>query len=166
MPPATLEQIRIDEATWAAGSPERQHEWRLAISEVLEEGRFDGELPSPARALITISPGVLRVDLTCGGAPLDSHSIPLSQLLPLVDEYINTCVEMTKIGVGSNSPRLEALDIAKRLTHDEGGELCAGVISSLRPDHATGRRLFTLLLTLLHDTTQLAAPPHRVHPGL
>jgi uncharacterized protein (UPF0262 family) len=166
MAAATLEQILIDEHTWSSGSPERKHEWRLAINEVLEEGVFAAELPAPARAQVSLQPGRVRVEVVCDGAEVAVHELREKELKPLVDEYINTCREMTKLGTGSNSPRLEALDIAKRITHDEAGELIAGALPSLRPDHATGRRLFTLLITLLHDTTKLAAPPHRVRSGL
>ena len=35
MPAATLEDLRIDEATWNSGSAERKHEWRLAIHEIM-----------------------------------------------------------------------------------------------------------------------------------
>ena len=72
--------------------------------------------------------------------------------------------EMSKLSVGGNSPRLEALDIAKRITHDEAGEAIASAMRGL-PDHATARRLFTLLVTLYHDTTRLAAPAHKGHQG-
>jgi uncharacterized protein (UPF0262 family) len=166
MAAATLEQIRIDETTWSAATPERKHEWRLAINEVVEEGVFAAELPGPARAEVSLRPGRVRVQVWCDGTELAVHELRERELKPLVDEYLNTCREMTKIAAGSNSPRLEALDIAKRLTHDEAGELIAAALPSLRPNHATGRRFFTLLITLLHDTTKLAAPPHRVRSGL
>lgn len=164
MAAATVEQILIDEVTWSAGSPERKHEWRLAINEVLEEGSFAAELPAPARLDVSLQPGRVRVEVMVDGQRLDMHELRERELKPLIEEYLHTCTEMTKLG--SNSPRLEALDIAKRLTHDEAGELMVTALPSLKPDHATGRRLFTLLLTLLHDTTKLAAPPHRVRSGL
>ena len=158
---AALLQIRIDEATWSQGSPDRRHEWRLAINEILEEGWYDGEAEG-LEAHVLIGSGKVRFELRRGAEPVATHELPLGELQPFIDEYINTCREMTKLGVGTNSPRLEALDIAKRLTHDEAGELVARTLSSLKPDHATGRRIFTLLVTLFHDTTKLAAPPHRV----
>src|SRR5438045_1179724 len=57
-----LTELRIDEQTWASGSPERRREWRLAVSEVVQEGRF--ELPDGVSgpltallAIITTGPG-------------------------------------------------------------------------------------------------------------
>ena len=40
MPEGKLTELLIDDATWSAGSPVRRHEWRLAINEILLEGRF------------------------------------------------------------------------------------------------------------------------------
>jgi len=159
----TLEQLRIDEATWASGPPERQHEWRLACNEIVEEGNFeiaDGAA-GPFRGLVGVAPGRLYIELRGGEALVGAHELPLARIESLIDEYIRTIVEMGKVS-GRNSPRLEALDIAKRITHDEAGEEIRAAIPSLRPDLATARRFFTLFVTLFHDTTKLAAPPHRV----
>jgi uncharacterized protein (UPF0262 family) len=165
MPAATLADLRIDEATWSAGSGDRRHEWRLAIQEVLSEGTFESDdgLTGPFHGLVKLEPGRVRFEWAdaVGGA-LAASEIPKNQIEPLVKEYMQTIVEMSKLGVGSNSPRLEALDIAKRITHDEAGEVIESHLRGLRPDHPTSRRIFTLLVTLFHDTTKLAAPPHRV----
>ena len=165
MPSASLSDLRIDETTWTSGTPERRHEWRLAINEILSEGSFEAEVvfEGPVHGLVRLEPGKVRFDLLdAQGRPLASSEIPKSQIEPLVKEYMQTIVEMTKLGVGSNSPRLEALDIAKRITHDEAGELIVTHLGGYKPDHPTARRFFTLLVTLFHDTTKLAAPPHRV----
>ena len=76
----------------------------------------------------------------------------------IMAEYMETIGEMAKLGVSQNSPRLEALDIAKRITHDEAGETVVSLLGALKPDHATARRFFTLLVTLLYDTTRLGHP--------
>jgi uncharacterized protein (UPF0262 family) len=160
---ATLERLRIDEATWASGTPERQHEWRLACNEIVEEGQFEApvNLAGPYRGLVGVSPGRLYLELRGAEQLLGTHELPLQRIESLINEYIRTIVEMNKVP-GANSPRLEALDIAKRITHDEAGEQIRASIASLRPDLPTARRFFTLFVTLIHDTTKLAAPPHRV----
>jgi len=160
MPSASLTELRIDETTWKGGTPERRHEWRLAINEILSEGSFELEAAvdggGPFHGLVRLEPGKVRFDLLdAQGKPLASSEIPKQEIEPLVKEYMQTIVEMTKLGVGTNSPRLEALDIAKRITHDEAGETVVTMLGSLKPDHATARRFFTLLVTLLHDTTRL-----------
>jgi uncharacterized protein (UPF0262 family) len=154
-----LTDILIDDATWATGSPTRRHEWRLIIDELLHEGHFtlpDGV--AGARAMVTMAGTRMTFEVRgADGRSVSKHDLPLHVLRPLVVEYIETITEMAKLTVSQGSPRLEALDIAKRITHDEAGETVIGLLGSLKPDHATARRLFTLLVTLLHDTTRLDA---------
>lgn len=164
MPEGRLTELLIDDATWSAGSTARRHEWRLAIDEILHEGRFT--LPADvaaARALVTVAPTRVLFDVRADdGRMVSHHELPLSVLRPLMAEYLETITEMSKLGVSANSPRLEALDIAKRITHDEAGEAVLSLLADVKPDHATARRFFTLLVTLLHDTTRLGtAHPRR-----
>jgi uncharacterized protein (UPF0262 family) len=161
MPARGLKELLIDDATWSAGSTARRHEWRLAINEILQEGRF--ALPDAAdegaTALVTLGPTRVIVDVRAPGGVVIAHrELPLEQLRPLMTEYMETITEMSKLVASANSPRLEALDIAKRITHDEAGETVVALLGELAPDHATARRFFTLLVTLLYDTTRLAGP--------
>jgi len=175
-----ISELRIDEATWAAGSEARQVEWRLLCADVIEEGRLGWEPPSEGardvpidakrRGRVRLGPGDVRLELLDHSAGWDddaavSDAVRLQTLVPLVDEYLNVCRDMTKMGLaqGTHSPRLEALDIAKRITHDEAAELIQTSLTTLRPDHGTARRLFSLFVTLLRDTTKLSARPHTVH---
>jgi uncharacterized protein (UPF0262 family) len=157
MPEGRLTELLIDDATWSAGSTVRRHEWRLAIDEILQEGRF--QLPDgleSSKATVTLAPTRVLFDVRAAdGHVVSRHELPLEVLRPLMAEYMETIVEMSKLRLSQNSPRLEALDIAKRLTHDEAGETVLGLLGTLKPDHGTARRFFTLLVTLLHDTTRL-----------
>jgi uncharacterized protein (UPF0262 family) len=159
MPEGRLAELLIDDATWSAGSTARRHEWRLAINEILQEGRF--RLPQGvegARAIVTVAATRVLFDVRgADGHVVAQKQLPLEALRPLMAEYMETITEMSKLGVSANSPRLEALDIAKRITHDEAGETVLSLLGELGPDHGTARRFFTLLVTLLHDTTRLGA---------
>jgi uncharacterized protein (UPF0262 family) len=152
-----LTELLIDDATWSAGSTLRRREWRSAIDELLQEGRF--QLPDgDARAIVTLAPTQVLFEVRgLDGRVLSQQSLPLATLRPLMGEYMETIGEMSKLKLSANSPRLEALDIAKRLTHDEAGETVVTLLGPLKPDHSTGRRFFTLLVTLLHDTTKLGS---------
>jgi uncharacterized protein (UPF0262 family) len=155
MPAGRLTELLIDDATWSAGTTVRRHEWRLAINEVIQEGRF--ELPDgESRATVTLAPTRVVVEIRgADGRVSARYELPLATVRPLMAEYMETIGEMAKLGVSANSPRLEALDIAKRITHDEAGETVGALLGALRPDHGTARRFFTLLVTLLYDTTRL-----------
>lgn len=156
-----LVELLIDDATWASGTKARRQEWRLAVDEVLNEGVFEFPRGGPHRALLTVLPTQVLLDVHApdGRAVAQIH-MPVDELRPRMAEYMDVVQEMSKLGVGSNSPRLEALDIAKRLVHDEAGDLVEELCRPLAPDHATARRLFTLLVTLFYDTTTLAASFH------
>jgi uncharacterized protein (UPF0262 family) len=154
MAEATLRELHLDEATWGAGTQVRRHEWRLAIAEVVQEGRFDASENGAAEALLRVGDRRATLEVSHDDDLLKLE-LPIDELRPLMEEYINTIREMAKLRVGSNSPRLEALDIAKRITHDEAGETLRLAMRGFRPDHSTARRLFTLLVTLFHDTTTL-----------
>lgn len=159
----TLIEILVDDNTWAAGSEARRREWRLCIDEVLKEGIFSPQSSTlasasgPLRLLLTVALEALIFDLRdVKGLPFARHAVGRELLHPSMREYLNICLEMSKQRLGNNSPRLEALDIAKRIVHDEAGDLVRSLLPSLNPDHGTARRIFTLLVTLVFDTTRLS----------
>jgi uncharacterized protein (UPF0262 family) len=155
-----LADIRIDDATWDAASKARRAEWRQALGELLEEHHV--EAPEPLHLLITVERGFVVIDArTEAGAPFARIQLPFERLSPHFKEYFDICRDMGKLSESQHSPRLEALDIAKRLAHDEAAEMLCELCKPLQPDHATCRRLFTLLVTLHFDTTRLLLPHHR-----
>jgi len=154
-----LSALRLDEQTWQSGTPTRQAEWRQCIEEILAEGIFGEGKGEPVqkgqRGLLTILPTAIELSLTVGDEGKVVHRIPVQSVRPLMAEYMETIRQMARLPHGQNSPQLEALDIAKRITHDEAGELVAAMLPSLRPSHGTARRIFTLLVTVFHDTTRI-----------
>lgn len=161
-----LVELRLDAELWERGSAARKLEWQGAIRDFVETAAIDVDLPeAPTEAASHLghaTNGLLLVlhrpdDTT--RAPLCAATIPQQRVSPLVDEYAQICAELVR--PGHAPPRLEALDIAKRLVHDEGGEVLQGLLLPLHLDHQTARRLFTLIVTVLVDTTQLAIRPHR-----
>ena len=138
----------------------------MCIDEIMSEGAF-GEDGAPIAkgqcALLTVLPTAVELTLRAGDAPPVVHRVSVQALRPLMGEYMDTIQQMARMPHGQNSPQLEALDIAKRITHDEAGELVAGLLPSLKPSHGTARRIFTLLVTVFHDTTRIAVS-HPVRP--
>jgi uncharacterized protein (UPF0262 family) len=67
--------------------------------------------------------------------------------------------ELARADVQGGLARLEALDVAKKVTHDKAGRLLQRRCVDLEIDHPTARRLFSLLFALRVDTTRL----HGVH---
>lgn len=155
-----LTDIRLDETTWTRGSRERRLEWRVALRELLEEHRFDAGMAAIV-VLVTYRDGDVHLaGSSPEGEPLVSIDVPRPSMAGHLEEYLTICKEMSKLG-NANAARYEALDIAKRLVHDDAADTLLGLCRVLRPDLSTCRRLFTLLVTLYVDTTRLAVPHHR-----
>lgn len=158
--PATLRSIRIDEATWELASRERRQEWLVAVEELVHTHHFS---LAAEEFLLHVRPGdagVLFAAADEGGRPLADVLLPTEKLAPHFTEYLAICREMGRAQAAATA-RLEALDIAKRICHDEAATTVGELCRPLGPDHATARRLFTLLVTLHVDTTRLVLPHHR-----
>src|SRR5438067_12196484 len=151
MSTASLTEILVDDDSWASASPERRREWRVVLDELLAEHRFDVAPPVPLRLLVTARPERITLDArTVDGHAFARCDVQVGRLEEPLREYLEICRDMDKgtLAASANSPKLEALDIAKRLVHDEAAEALMRMCAPLRPDHATARRLFPLVVTL------------------
>ena len=150
-----LREVNIDERTWSEASENRRREWTQAIRELTTPGeaviRDDGE----AITITQTQQGVELALLDGQGAPLAEVVIPHDALGDLITEYVDTVREIARADAMGGLKRLEALDMAKRVTHDDAGRFLERRLRPFAIDHPTGRRLFTLLLALKVDTTRL-----------
>lgn len=150
-----LNEIRIDERTWSEGSEGRRLEWGAAIREMLDPGemvvRDDAE-----RLVITMTEQQMRAELFGeDGTKLEEVVLAHDALTPLITEYVDTVREIARADAAGGIQRLEALDMAKKVTHDKAGRFLERRFRPFGLDHPTARRLFTLLLGLRIDTTRL-----------
>ena len=151
---ATVVDICLDERTWEGGSEARKLEWQAALRELADplEGRFDVEL----KALkVTMSQQGFQLGGTLRSGDTLSIDIPHDQLENLIHEYIDTVREIARADQSGGVLRLEALDMAKKVTHDKAGRFLERRCRPLGIDHPTARRMFTLLLAMRIDTTRL-----------
>lgn len=161
-PGRALVEVLIDDATWEAASAERRREWRAVLDELIAEHRFELPPGAPLRMLVTVGAGRITLDArSTEGQMVAMVEVPIEGGVDAhLREYVEICREMGMLGEGDNSPKLEALDIAKRLVHDEAADTVRVLCRAFGPDLATSRRLFTLLVTLSVDTTRLVRPHH------
>ena len=153
-----LVAVVVDPALVATAPPTRRAEWDLAAHELLDEHQL--ALPPGETRLsvsVSIAGTVLTLSSAAEGAEETVFVVPAAVLSPHLREYTNICRRMTSLDEGAESPRLEVLDMAKKLAHDDAGRCVVKILSRLAPDLPTGRRLFTLLFTLHVDTTTLRA---------
>ncbi len=85
-------------------------------------------------------------------APVASIAIPHELLSAHITEYIDI---VRQIADADGVNQMEALDMAKKVTHDRAGRVLKRALRDVGFDLETSRRLFTLLLSLRVDTTRL-----------
>jgi uncharacterized protein (UPF0262 family) len=156
----SLREVRIDDRTWTEGSEPRRAEWTSAMRELTES--TDVLFRSEAHHLhVTVTEQGFLLSLRDGtGTMLADVSLPHDALAAHITEYVDIVRQMAK---EAEPTRLEALDMAKKVVHDRAGRTVRRACRDFGVDHATARRLYTLLLTLRVDTTRLiGVHGHRV----
>jgi uncharacterized protein (UPF0262 family) len=144
--------IELDEKSIVRWTPEVEHERNVAIFDLLEENRFalqDGfEGPYAIRLGLQDATLVLAVRAVEGNrtAELMLSARPLRRV---IKDYFLICESYFKAIKGSTPSRIEAIDMARRGLHNEGSELSKSALDGKAAiDHATARRLFTLVCVL------------------
>jgi uncharacterized protein (UPF0262 family) len=147
--------VRIDDRTWKTAEAARREEWLLSIHEILASPA----LSFPAEAVrLRVELGDQHTTLTLEDAEsrtVGQASVAKAALTEHVREYIDIVRQMDRVGEGLGSVRLEALDMAKKLAHDDAARTLRRLLKPLHANHETCRLLWTLLLTLRIDTTRL-----------
>ena len=156
----SLRDIEIDPVTFRNADETRQIEWEANIGELLE----------PGHAVLTQEADVLCIQHTeqqfeltlkdAQGDAIASVSLPHHALRDGIREYVDIVRQIGGLDQeGGGVERLEALDMAKKATHDKLARVLKRELRPMGVDHDTARRLFTLLLSIRVDTTKL----HGVH---
>lgn len=150
-----LEEVRIDARTWDDANEARRHEYRLAIQEMLSATELS--LPEEARLLrVTVGEQGTVLELEdAEGNVIGQADVPRSAIQPHVTEYVDIVRQLEKAQSGGGATSVEALDMAKKLAHDDAARTLRRLCRPLSADHDTCRRIWTLLLTLRVDTTRL-----------
>ncbi|TFH29089.1 MAG: hypothetical protein E4H00_07595 [Myxococcales bacterium] len=146
-----LNAVVIDERTLQRGSEAQHVEWETNIRELLSKAESRTEDVATLHLSVTEQRFVLdfcRED----GSELVSVSVPHELLSELITEYIDI---VRQIAEADGVNQMEALDMAKKVTHDRAGRTLKRKLRDLGFDLETSRRLFTLLLSLRVDTTRL-----------
>lgn len=150
-----LADIEIDAQTWEAAPQVRRLEWEANIREVLDpDGLVIREDARTLRVTMTQQEFLLELEGEAG-APLATVSITHDELAEVIREYVDVVRQIANTDGPGGLTRVETLDMAKKVTHDRAGRILKRHCKELGIDHATARRLFTLLLSLRVDTTRL-----------
>ncbi len=155
-----LRDIAIDDHTWKGATESRQIEWEANIQDLLEPGHAT-LLEGASVLAVEHTEQVFRPKLNdAEGEPLGAVELPHETFRSGILEYLDTVRQIASLDQeGGGVARLEALDMAKKATHDRMARVLKRACRPLGLDHDTARRLFTLLLSIRVDTTRL----HGVH---
>ena len=150
-----LERVEIDERTWAEGSEARRLEWSAAIGEMLQPQEM--VFRDDASSLhVTVTQQAIVLDARdAQGVSLVELEVRHDELAEPIREYVDIVRQLSKADAHGGVARLEALDMAKKATHDKAARFLKRRCREMKVDHVTARRLFTLLVGLRVDTTRL-----------
>lgn len=145
--------IVLDDASIGRGTPDQEHERRIAIFDLIEDNEFSvpGHDGGPYRLLIALLDARLAFDIrTAAGDPVITHVLSLTPFRSILRDYRMIC-ESYYAAIRAASPaQIEAIDMGRRGLHDEAAELLAARLAGkVKADLQTMRRLFTLV-TALH----------------
>ena len=150
-----LAAVTLDAASIGRGTPDQEHERRIAIANLIEDNHFhlEGTDRGPYRLDIGVQDNKLVLAVSGdSGDRLMTHVLSLQPLRAVMKDYlrvIDAHYDAAHHRAGAPG-RLEAIDMGRRSLHNEGatllGERLKGKVAT---DHDTLRRLFTLL-TALH----------------
>ncbi len=148
-----LVSVRLDEESIERGSPDQEHERRIAIFDLIEQNDFAvpgaGGGPWALRLAMRDRKLVFEVSDPLG-APAVTHILSLSPFRRLLKDYFEVC-ESYYAAIRTSTPgQIEAIDMGRRGLHNDGAQLLAERLAGkIDCDFDTARRIFTLV-TALH----------------
>lgn len=159
-----IQEIRIDDALWTEASALRRDDWRVSITDLLEDAELGVE--GEQRLVICRAPdAVVCTTFDAHAMERARHEVRTADLRPHVEEYLAIIRRLHgDDGESRHSPRMAAFDMAKKVVHDGAAKTLARAMPGLAPDHEAYRRLFSLLFAVVVDVTALpGARAHRRH---
>lgn len=146
-----LTAIVIDDRTLQRGSEAQHTEWEANVRELLAKAK--GCFDQPASLHVSVTEQGFSLEFrTESGEPWGTAAIPHELLSDHITEYVDVVRQIARAD-GVN--QMEALDMAKKVTHDRAGRLLKRELRQFGLDLEAARGLFTLLLSLRVDTTRL-----------
>ena len=147
----SLQAVVIDERTLQRGSEAQQFEWEAIVRALLSKAKVVFEEPTTLHVSVTEQQFILdfRAD---DGTTRGTVTLPHELLSVHITEYVDI---VRQIANAESINQMEALDMAKKVTHDRAGRILKRELRDFGVDLETCRRLYTLLLSLRVDTTRL-----------
>ena len=144
--------ITLDEHTVARRNTDIEHERATAIADLLEENSFApaSGARGPFDLHLAIKENRLTLDIaSIADGSRESIVLPLAAFRGIVKDYFIVCESYYEAVRSGRLGQLEAIDMGRRGLHDEGSRLLIERLADkVTIEHATARRLFTLICVL------------------
>ncbi|MBC6405963.1 MAG: UPF0262 family protein [Rhodospirillales bacterium] len=153
---ARLVSIELDESAAVRRSAEIEHEWAVAVYDLLEENSFapvdrrSKDRPGPFSLVLALEEARLVFYIGDENKQLiTSLWLSLRPFRRLIKDYFQVCESYFEAIKTATAAKIEALDMGRRGLHNEGSELLRERLSGkVEMDKGTARRLFTLICVL------------------
>ena len=147
-----LTRIELDDSGLPPPTPEIEQERRVALFDLLEENAFApvGGPDGPFHLYLSIQDRRLVFDIRdTQDAPVGAFHLSLSPFRQVIKDYFQICEAYFDAVKRLPPAQIEAIDMGRRGIHDEGSRILAERLDGkVLTDHATARRLFTLICVL------------------
>ena len=147
-----ISHITLDEHTVMRRGADIEHERATAIADLLEENSFApvSGREGPFDLRLAIGENRLSLDIrSMSDGSSETIVMPLAPFRGIVKDYFMVCESYYAAVRASRLAQVEAIDMGRRSLHDEGSELLMERLADkVAIDHATARRLFTLICVL------------------
>ncbi|MFZ3233794.1 MAG: UPF0262 family protein [Stellaceae bacterium] len=144
--------ITLDEHTVVRRNADIEHERATAIADLLEENSFApvSGRRGPFDLHLAIEENRLTLDIrSAADGSSEAVVLPLAPFRRIVKDYFIVCESYYEAVRGARLGQVEAIDMGRRGLHDEGSALLTERLADkVAIDHATARRLFTLICVL------------------
>ncbi|MGB1234511.1 MAG: UPF0262 family protein [Planktomarina sp.] len=149
-----LIQIDLDDAALPPPTPEIAKERKVAVFDLLEDNAFalpqEDRPDGPYKLALGIRDRRLVFDLTTkADAKAAEFHLSLGPFRQVVKDYFQICEIYFDAVKTQGAGQIETIDMARRGIHDEGARILDERLNGKAVvDHATARRLFTLICVL------------------
>ena len=144
--------ITLDEHTVLRRSPAIEHERAAAIADLLKDNHFAplSGRAGPFHLHLAVAENRLTIEVRMTADDSgETIVLPLAPFRRIVKDYFLICESYYGAIRGHGLAKVEAIDVGRRSLHDEGAALLIERLAGkVAVDHATARRLFTLICVL------------------
>jgi uncharacterized protein (UPF0262 family) len=150
--PFRLVAIALDERTVVRRTRQIEQEREIAIYDLLDENSFapDGSGGGPYKLTLAVEENRLIFDIRLEDESVHGKvMLSLTPFRTVIKDYFLICDSYFKAIRNAPAGQIEALDMARRASHNEGSTLLKERLKGkIEVDFDTARRLFTLICVL------------------